>query len=93
MVIWSDWLTSIASALDTTVTEAGIIFSLAFTIMLIVVVLIATRGKKPGITISLTALFVTVFFTFLGWYPIWIGSVLSLVVSIMIARIISGGFD
>lgn len=91
MVIWLDWLTSIASALDTSVTEAGIIFSLAFTIMLIIVVLIATRGKKPGITMSITSLFVTVFFTFLGWYPIWVGSVLALVLSIMTARTISEG--
>lgn len=91
MVIWSDWLTSIASAFDTSVTEAGIIFSLAFTIMLIIVVLIATRGKKPGITMSITSLFVTVFFTFLGWYPIWVGSVLALVLSIMTARTISEG--
>lgn len=92
MVVWSDWLTSIASALDTTVTEAGIIFSLAFTIMLIIVVLIATRGKRPDVTVTFTSIFVTIFFTFLGWYPIWIGSVLALVLSIIIAKIVSGGF-
>ena len=92
MVVWSEWLTSIASALDTTVTEAGIIFSLAFTIGLIVVVLIATRGRKPEVTVTFTSLFVTVFFTFLGWYPVWVGSVLALVISILLARIVSGGF-
>lgn len=92
MVVWSDWLTSIASALNTTVTEAGIIFSLAFTIMIILVVLIATRGKRPDVTVTFTSLFVTLFFTFLGWYPLWVGSVLALVLSILIAKIISGGF-
>ncbi len=91
MVVWSDWLTSIASALDTTVTEAGIIFSLAFTFGMIIVVLIATRGRRPEVTVTFSSLFLTVFFTFLGWYPVWIGSVLALVMSIIIAKIISGG--
>lgn len=92
MVIWSDWLTSVASALDTTATEAGIMFSLAFTIGLLIVVVIATRGKKPDVTMSFTSLFITIFFTFIGWYPIWIGSVMALVIAIMLAKIISGGF-
>lgn len=89
MVVWADWLTSIASALETTVIEAGIIFSLAFTILLIVVVLIATEGKNAAEPIMFTSLFATVFFTFLGWYPIWVGSVLSLVVSLLIASFVS----
>ena len=92
MVVWADWLTSIALALGTSTTEAGIIFSLAFTIGLLIVVLISTKGKKPDVTMSFTALFTTIFFTFLGWYPIWVGSVLALVLSILIAKIISGGF-
>lgn len=91
MVVWSEWLTSISLALGTTATEAGIIFSLAFTIGLLIVVLIATKGKKPEVTMSFTSLFCTIFFTFLGWYPIWVGSVLALVLSIIIAKIISGG--
>ena len=92
MVIWSDWLTSVAFALGTTSTEAGIMFSLAFTMGLLVVVLIATRGKKPDVTITFSTLLSTIFFTFIGWYPIWIGSLLALVMSILIAKIISGGF-
>lgn len=92
MVIWTDWLTSVALALGTTPTEAGIMFSLAFTIGILLVVILATKGKKPDVTITFTSLFVTVFFTFIGWYPIWIGSVLALVLSIIIAKIISGGF-
>ena len=92
MVIWADWLASIAVAMDTSVTDAGILFSLGFTIMLILVVLIVTKGENPSISVSFTALFATLFFTVLGWYPIWIGSVLALVLSIIIAKIISGGF-
>lgn len=92
MVVWSDWLASIAFAFDTTSTEAGIIFSLMFTIGLIVVVLISTGGRKPDVTVSFTAWFVTILFTFMGWYPLWIGSVIALIISILLAKIISGGF-
>lgn len=92
MVIWGDWLASIALAMDATQTQAGIMFSLIFTIGLIVVVLLATRGKKPEVSVTFISLFTTIFFTFLGWYPIWIGSVMALVIAILLARIISGGF-
>jgi hypothetical protein len=92
MVIWGSYLESIALAFDTTQTQAGVMFSIMFTIGLIVVVLIATRGKKPEITVSFVAWFVTIFFTFIGWYPIWIGSVIAIIISIVISKIISGGF-
>ena len=92
MVIWGEYLASIASAMGTTATEAGIMFSLIFTIGLIVVVLIATRGRKPDVTVSFISLFLTLFWTFIGWYPIWIGSVMALVISIILAKVISGGF-
>lgn len=92
MVIWGDYLASIALAMDTTETNAGIMFSLIFSIGLIVVVLIATKGRRPEVSVTFLSLFTTVFFTFLGWYPIWIGSVLALVISILLAKIISGGF-
>lgn len=76
--------------MDTTATNAGIMFSLMFSIGLILVVVIATKGKRPDVTVPFTSLFATVFFTFLGWYPVWIGSVLALVLSILLAKIVSG---
>jgi len=92
MVIWTEYLTSIASALGTSATEAGMIFSLIFTIGLLLVAVIATKGKKPEITMSLSSFFSTVFFTFIGWYPLWIGSVMALVLALMFAMFISGKF-
>lgn len=89
MVIWSDYLTSIASALGTTATQAGVMFSLIFTIVTIFVVLVATRGRKPQVTMPISALFPTVLFTFMGWYPIWTGSVIALVIAIFIAYVFS----
>ena len=90
MVIWADYLASIATAFDTTTTEAGILFSLLFTIGLTVVVLIATRGRRPEVSVSAIAFFATLFFTVLGWYPIWLGSVMALVIALVVAKIISG---
>ncbi len=89
MVIWANWLTAISSAMGVTQVEAGIMISLIFTILSIFVVLIATKGKKPGEPIMFTALFFTVLFTFMGWYPVWVGSVLSLVVALLIASFVS----
>lgn len=89
MVIWADYLTSIASAIGTTTTQAGVMFSLIFTIATIFVVLVATRGRKPQITMPLSALFPTVLFTFMGWYPVWTGSALALILAIFIAYVFS----
>ena len=89
MVIWADWLLAISDAMGVSTTEAGVMISLIFTIMSIFVVLIAVKGKKPEEPIMFTALFTTVLFTFIGWYPVWIGSVLALVVSLLIASFVS----
>lgn len=90
MVVWAGWLNAIAAAFGTTATEAGIIFSLSFTFLGIISVLIATKGTDVGTSVSFSALFLTLIFTFLGWYPIWTGSVLALVITILLASIMSG---
>ena len=90
-MIWSEYLTSIADAMAVTATQAGIMISLIFSTALILTVLIATKGKKPEVSVPFVALFSSVLFTFMGWYPVWIGSVMSLVISILLAWIISRG--
>jgi len=89
MVVWTDYLTSIADAIGTTATEAGMIFSLIFTMGIIIVVIIATKGRKPQVTMPLSAFFPTILFTFMGWYPIWTGSAIALVLAIFIAYVFS----
>jgi len=89
MVVWTDYLTSIADAIGTTATEAGLIFSLIFTMGIILVVVIATKGRKPQVTMPLSAFFPTLLFTFMGWYPIWTGSAIALVLAIFIAYVFS----
>ena len=90
MAIWSEYLTSIAGALGVTPTQAGMIFSLVFTIGLLVVALISTKGRKPELTLTLSALFSTMLFTGMGWYPVWVGSVLALVVALLFIMFIKG---
>lgn len=89
MVIWSDWLTAISDAIGTTTTQAGMMFSILFTIGVILVVVIATRGRQAQVTMPISALFPTILFTFMGWYPIWTGSVIALVIAIFIAYVFS----
>ena len=89
MVVWTDYLTSIADAIGTTATEAGMIFSLIFTMGIIIIVVIATKGRKPQVTMPLSAFFPTILFTFMGWYPIWTGSAIALVLAIFIAYVFS----
>lgn len=89
MVVWPEYLTAIGNALDVTATQAGMIFALTFTMCVILVVLIATRGRKPQVTMPTSALFPTLLFTFMGWYPAWTGSVIALVLAIFIAYVFS----
>ena len=89
MVVWTDYLISIADAIGTTATEAGMIFSFIFTMGIIIVVVIATKGRKPQVTMPLSAFFPTILFTFMGWYPLWTGSVIALVLAIFIAYVFS----
>lgn len=89
MPIWSQFLQNIADSLSTTLTEAGIIMSLAFTIGFLMVTLIATRGKSAMAVVPIVSFFNIVLFTFLGWFPIWTGSIIALVLVVFMAYVIS----
>lgn len=90
MAIGQVYLNTIGAALGITAIETGIMISLLFSILSIFFGLIATNGYKPQVTVSFISLFATLIFTFMGWYPIWVGSVLSLVISILLAMVFSG---
>lgn len=89
MVIGAEYLLNVATAIGTTAIQAGVILSLTFTMGLILIILVSTRGRKPQITMPIGALFPTILFTFMGWYPIWVGSALALVLSIFIGYVFS----
>ena len=90
-MIWSEVMINAGIWMGVTASQAGTILSLVFTLAMIVAILIATRGKRAEFTVPTGTLFLTVFFTFLGWYPVWTGSVLALVLAIFVGQIIMKG--
>ena len=89
MVVWTQYLQNIADFMNTTATEAGIIMALMLTISILMIVLIVTRGSGAIVTMPITSLFSILLFTFIGWFPIWTGSVIALVLVIFIGYIFS----
>lgn len=89
-MLWDGWLTLVALGMGVTLTEAGVILALLFTISLIVVVAIATRGREARVVIPITGMLGIIFFTFVGWFPMFLGSVIALIVSLWVALAGSG---
>jgi len=86
MAIWTDWLTDAGTALEMTPTQAGTFLSLSVTIVIILAILIATKGRGAEYTVSIGALFCMILFTFIGWMPVWTGSVIGIVLALFIAN-------
>lgn len=86
MAIWTDWLTDASTALEMTNTQAGTFLSLSITIAILLAILIATRGKSAEYTVSIGALLCMILFTFMGWMPVWTGSVIAVVLALFIAN-------
>jgi len=87
MAIWSEWLELAGTALDMTTLQAGTFLSLGITIVIIMAILIATRGAKAQYTVSIGALMCMILFTFIGWMPMWTGSVIGIVLAVFIANV------
>ena len=92
MAIWAEWLELAGTALEMTTTQAGTFLSLGITIVIIMAILIATRGVKSQYTVPIGALFCMVLFVFIGWMPTWTGSVIGVVLALFLAKIIEGAF-
>lgn len=92
MIMWSDWLEAVASGMGSTTSQAGVIISLIFIIGISMFILIATRGRKSGLTVGLSSLLGLILFTFIGWLPLFTGSVLAIVISLMMAKFLAGWF-
>ena len=90
MVVWVQYLEAIADFLNTTTTQAGIIMSLIITICLTLVTLIAIRGKFGSVIIvPIMDFFIVIFFTFIGWFPIWTGSVIALILAMFVGYVLT----
>ena len=91
MPIWSQYLQNVADVFNTTVTQAGVISSLLVSVGLLVVVLIATRGKGALVVIPATEFFSILFFVYIGWFPVWTGSVIALILVLFVGLVLSRG--
>ena len=92
MAIWSDWLTAASTALEMTTTEAGTFLSLSITIVIVLAILIATKGRKAQYSTTIGAMLSMILFTFMGWMPTWTGSLIAIVLALFIANMVRGGF-
>lgn len=91
MVMYESWLSVAGTAMGgITATQAGFTLALLLTMVIIVIVLIATKGKEAKWTVPISALIPIILFTFWGWYPAYTGGLLGLVVALFIAGIMSG---
>jgi len=83
--MFEEFLANAAEFMGTTQTNAGIVLSLITTICIIIVVAIATKGKRFEIMGLLIGFFCTVMFTAMSWYPIWTGAVMALMIALLSA--------
>ena len=89
MTVWTQYLQNVADFMNTTPTQAGIISSLMITVSLLIIVLISTKGQGSFITIPITGFFSILFFVYVGWFPVWTGSVIALVLVVFLGYVFS----
>jgi len=89
-MIWQNWLYEVGIALGVSTIQAGILLSFIISIVLILITLIATKGKYAETVITVIGLFCVVLFTFMGWMPIWTGSIIGFILAYWIALKVSG---
>jgi hypothetical protein len=70
--------------MNTSVTQAGIIHSLIWTVVVIIIALIASKGNKAETVVPITAFFAIIFFSYIGWFPVWTGSIIAMVLVIFV---------
>lgn len=77
--------------MGTSTQQAGIIIAFIVTVILIILVAMASRGQKIEITAPITALFSILFFVFLGWFPTMLGSIVAVIMALFVGRVLIGG--
>jgi ABC-type polysaccharide/polyol phosphate export permease len=77
-MLWEEWITSVAESMNLDVASAALLMSLVFTVSLVLLALLATRGKS-NLGIMLVGYGSIIFFTVLGWMPIFVVLLLVLI--------------
>ena len=88
-MIWQDWVESAAAIMGVTTTQAGVILGFFIILVLIVILIIGQRGRQVDKTVPYVALFSVILFTYIGWFPLVLGTLIGIVISILIAGRIS----
>jgi len=77
-MIWSEWIDSVAASMNLDSTTTALLLSLVFTVSLVLLALLATRGRS-NLGIMLIGYSCIIFFTVLGWMPIFVVLLLILI--------------
>jgi len=77
-MLWEEWITSVAESMNLDVATTALLMSLVFTVSLVLLALLATRGKS-NLGIMLVGYSSIIFFTVLGWMPIFVILLLTLI--------------
>lgn len=88
-MIFQVFVQAVADTFGTTLSDAGIMMSLFFTMMIILLIEVAAKGRSRPIITMVTGLLSITMFTFMQWLPTWTGGVLALALGILIAWYIS----
>lgn len=91
MVVAASWLNDVADALSLTQTQTGVLLGFVVTFIFVLCILIVTKGREAAWTLPLGFLMPVIFWTAIGWFPIWMGSVVAIVISLFLAWKVSGG--
>ena len=72
--------------MGTTTNEAGIIIAFLGTAALVLISLVATKGKNAGKVGSIVAFIFIVMFTFMEWIPAFMGSIIAFIAAVYVAQ-------
>lgn len=87
-MIFEVFVQAVADTFGTTLTNAGLMMGLFFSIIAVMLVAMATK-RKGELNMMILSLFTTIMFTVLGWYPVWTGTVIGLGLAIVTAWYVS----
>lgn len=90
MAIWNQYLTDVASFMNVTEAQAGTISALIFTVGVVLIALVATKGRNASTIVPMVGFFSTLLFTYMEWFPVWTGTLIALVLAIWIGWTFSG---
>jgi len=90
-MLWEEWISSVAESMNLDVASAALLMSLVFTVSLVLLALLATRGKS-NLGILLVGYGSIIFFTVLGWMPYFVLILLILITAGLFASKIRDWF-